>query len=288
MLGLAWLSGALVASQRAPATEISVAGPAFDLVPAPPVAGPIELESVAPGDRQILPPVKARRLSLRDSLRGPLGLGIGGALIGDHEGAPGVWRRPWAVSADLRTVVGYEIRFPIPPDDPERRPNDLPASPSGLFRYSRASGLESVDVDLDIFEGILSIGDVDASGRMIVGSVSRPSGGSISTVSFAALDAMRASEAFVWRAGEDVQSFEVLLESMGVDLGGNRLATAISLSADGRVVMGRTTSGEHYRAVLPEAGPGLLITIGLAALARVGRDRAATRPRGATGARRDG
>lgn len=75
----------------------------------------------------------------------------------------------------------------------------------------------------------------------------------------------------MWRVGQGVQSLEVLLQSMGLHPGGIQLATATAVSADGRVVTGRTIDGQHYRAVLPEPRPGLLLALGLAGLARIDR-----------------
>lgn len=88
-------------------------------------------------------------------------------------------------------------------------------------------------------------------------------------------------EAIIWDESNGMRSLEVVLEGLGVDLGGWDLDFATAISADGKTIVGygRNPSGgiEAWIAVIPEPGTALLVGLGLSALAMrerpVGRSR---------------
>lgn len=79
--------------------------------------------------------------------------------------------------------------------------------------------------------------------------------------------------AFIWDAENGVQSLELLLVSLGVDLEGWQLTAAWGISGDGRTIVGMASAPNDFDrrqafvAVIPEPATGILLGLGLAGMA---------------------
>lgn len=137
-----------------------------------------------------------------------------------------------AISADGSTVVG--------------------TSGSEAFRWFASSGMVGLGrLPGDLFSEALA---VSADGSTVVGRGRSDAG----------------SEAFIWTEGNGLQSLQVLLTALGVDLTGWQLVDAAGVSADGLRIVGSgiNPSGqrEGFVAIVPEPGTGLLVGMGLIGL----------------------
>ncbi len=74
------------------------------------------------------------------------------------------------------------------------------------------------------------------------------------------------TEAVLWNRVSGARSLAEILEGLGVNLKGARLSSAIDISADGTHILGRTSDGFAFIAIIPEPSPALLIGLGLAGL----------------------
>ena len=81
-------------------------------------------------------------------------------------------------------------------------------------------------------------------------------------------------EAAIWDEDHGMRELDVVLLGLGVDLTGWRLSEANGISADGTMIVGAGYHNglqEGWIAVIPEPGTGLLVGLGLLALAARGR-----------------
>lgn len=166
---------------------------------------------------------------------------------------------PLAISNDGSTVVGF---------------GSIEPSASGVdtgrraMIWNEADGMRALG---SLFGGLydsVALG-VSGDGSVVVG-----------TDNDNARFGLPSSKAFIWDEANGMRALDVLLTSLGIDLTGWELLEATAVSADGLTVLGRASdpSGgiQHFIAVIPEPGTGLLLGLGIALLAsraerRVGR-----------------
>lgn len=157
--------------------------------------------------------------------------------LGDLSGGR-IFSQAKAISADGSTVVG------------------LSSSDSGYesFIWDATNGMRGLgDLPGGSFYGE-ALG-VSGDGSIVVGKSFGESG---------------LSEAFIWDSASGMQSLQVLLSSLGVDLTDWQLWTAYGISADGTTIIGsaRNPDGftEAFVAVIPEPSTALLFGFGLIGL----------------------
>lgn len=150
------------------------------------------------------------------------------------------------ISSDGTTVVGKEFFGPDTNPDPTN---------AGIFATT-----------WDATNGLMSLGDlpggdlggqalgVSADGKVVVGS----SGSALG------------DEAFIWDAANGMQSVQMLLASIGLDLTGWTLTEARAASFNGQTIVGIGTNPNGFTkawiAVIPEPSTALLMGLGLVAL----------------------
>ena len=141
---------------------------------------------------------------------------------------------PWATNSDGSVVVG-------------RSDSDLGTQ---AFLWTEADGM--IGLGSTGSPGFFSIAlDVSEDGSVVVGE---------------------SDGAFIWTPTGGIQSLQVLLTNLGLDLTGWELSKATGISADGRTIAGHGTNPdgntEAWIAVIPEPSTALLLGLGLAALSR--------------------
>jgi uncharacterized membrane protein len=127
-----------------------------------------------------------------------------------------------AISADGSTIIG-QAGF---------------ASGTPAFRWTQAEGFVQLQNDIpDVFTDFPLA--VSANGSVIVGQASSP----------------RGYEAWMWDEAHGVRLLTDLASEMGIDLGGQYLESATSISADGTIIAGHAfgpQGGMGYIMVVPE------------------------------------
>lgn len=159
-----------------------------------------------------------------------------------------------ALSGDGRVAFGYYYR----------------ASPflTGVFVHDDENGFTDLGELLpNTFGGGLNAANKD--GSVAVGHVVY-SGGEENAPDFP-------GEAVLWNSIGGTRRLSEVLEGLGVDLKGEQLRYALDISHDGTHILGQTSGGFAFVAIIPEPSPALLIGFGLAGLAgssrRLGRER---------------
>ena len=134
---------------------------------------------------------------------------------------------------------------------------DSPEFPRAFVVDSKHGFLDLGNLLPDALTGSLLASSQD--GRVAVGDVSlfgRAEGSFVTP-----------TEAILWESGKGARRLAEILGELGVDLRGARLQSAIDVSADGTRVLGRTSEGYAFVAVIPEPSTAILMGLGLLGLA---------------------
>jgi uncharacterized membrane protein len=153
----------------------------------------------------------------------------------------------WGVSPDASTIVGSG-EF---------------TSGDSAFRWTATDGFEQFDHSFEYFR-VESAVATSWDGSVIVGQAWAPDG----------------EEAWIWDEQHGVRRLTQLAAEMGIDLGGQRLESATSISADGTIIAGRSfgpQGGVGYIMVVPEPATGLMAMVATAGAATMARRRRSAR-----------
>lgn len=158
------------------------------------------------------------------------------------------------ISDDGRTIVGTNVFYDL----------RTGARRGEGFIYTEATGLQRIPGLSERWSDV-TVTDISGDGSVVIGFGYTPPTSDPSVV-------MRDSrEAFVWDAEHGVRTLKDVLATLGVDLPHWQLTEALSISRDGRTIVGsaRNAGGalQSYIAVIPEPATAALLGVGLLALA---------------------